>query len=259
MGLHTTGEVAKHLDITVRAVRYYDQIGLVSPAAKDPSGRRLYSEEEVRELEKVLLLKSLAMGLDDIEKILKETTIAEILTLNEAKLRASIADLEQSLGQNEALKNSLRLEGTIRWDALLPLVRDNKQRTDQNRWNHHFNEEEQMLLKQDLPKMEEAETKKWIRLVERTRICIERGIGPDSIDGRLIAEDCLALSAGMLGDDPVLIDKFWQARKSEETSAELGLYPVSLDILTFLEEAFQHLPEQALPHPEHTRVPGGDD
>ncbi|TGB01082.1 MerR family transcriptional regulator [Halobacillus salinus] len=242
MGLHTTGELAKHLDITVRAVRYYDQIGLVSPAAKNSSGKRLYSEEEVMELEKVLLLKSLNMGLEDIKEILREKTIAEILLLNEKKLKAEIADLEQSLRQNEGLKNSVRLEGTIRWDALLPLVRENKRRALKNRWDDHFNEEEQALLTRELPKMEEADATKWIRLIERIRLCIERGILPDSIDGRLIAEDCLALSRGMFGDDPELLDKFWTARKSEETSQELGLYPVSADVLTFLEEAFEHLP-----------------
>ena len=66
----TIGEVAKQRDISVRTLRYYDQINLLKPSFKDKSGKRSYSEEDLFSLEKILILKSISLPLDDIRKLL---------------------------------------------------------------------------------------------------------------------------------------------------------------------------------------------
>lgn len=48
----TTGRVAKMMGISVRTLRYYDQIGLLKPSATLSNGRRQYSKEDMLELEK---------------------------------------------------------------------------------------------------------------------------------------------------------------------------------------------------------------
>lgn len=49
----TTGRVAKMMGISVRTLRYYDQIGLLKPGSTLPNGRRQYSKEDLLELEKL--------------------------------------------------------------------------------------------------------------------------------------------------------------------------------------------------------------
>lgn len=53
MTLFSTGEVSKKLNISLRTLRYYDQIGLVVPTIKKDNGKRYYSEEDMLLLEKI--------------------------------------------------------------------------------------------------------------------------------------------------------------------------------------------------------------
>ncbi|MEC0227779.1 MerR family DNA-binding transcriptional regulator [Paenibacillus alba] len=39
----TTGQIAKRTGLTLRTLRYYDQIGLLSPSQNEDASRRLYA------------------------------------------------------------------------------------------------------------------------------------------------------------------------------------------------------------------------
>ena len=41
------GEVAERTGLTVRALRWYDEVGLLVPPERSESGQRLYTEEEL--------------------------------------------------------------------------------------------------------------------------------------------------------------------------------------------------------------------
>ncbi len=66
----TVGEFARRAGVTVRTVQFYDQQKLLAPSAKGPQNRRLYSEEDERELQRILVLKFLGNSLSDIRKVL---------------------------------------------------------------------------------------------------------------------------------------------------------------------------------------------
>ena len=53
------GEVAERVGLSLRSVRYYEEIGLVEPSDRTEGGFRLYSEEDVRRLLLVKRIKSL--------------------------------------------------------------------------------------------------------------------------------------------------------------------------------------------------------
>ncbi|WP_179134086.1 MerR family transcriptional regulator [Halobacillus massiliensis] len=237
MEYYTSGGAAKHLNISVRTLRYYDQIKLVVPN-KNESGKRLYTNKELIQLEKILLLKSSAMSLADIKKVLNKITIEEVLTLHKLKLDDTISQLEKSRQQTQALCHVLKLEGDLNWDQLLPLVREN---TEKNHWEDYFSKEEITKLKSRLPKMEDPSSQEWIDLINQIKSCLKRRVEPQSEEASIIAQKCLLLSKDLFKKDPELADKFWEARKSPQASTELGLYPLSPEILQFLEEALQHL------------------
>lgn len=60
-------EVARMSSVTSRTLRHYDDVGLLSPARTDPTGRRFYGSPELLRLQRILLLRRLGLGLDDIE------------------------------------------------------------------------------------------------------------------------------------------------------------------------------------------------
>ncbi len=64
------GELAAAVGLTVRTLHHYDAIGLLTPAQRSHSGRRLYSPEEVRRLYRIVALRRLGLGLAEIGALL---------------------------------------------------------------------------------------------------------------------------------------------------------------------------------------------
>jgi DNA-binding transcriptional MerR regulator len=75
--------------VTVRALRYYDAVGLLSPERHEDSGYRLYAEEDLLTLQQILALKFLGFSLDDIKRCLRRgpRQIPEMLARQKAMLR----------------------------------------------------------------------------------------------------------------------------------------------------------------------------
>ncbi|MBX6353003.1 MAG: MerR family transcriptional regulator [Thermoflavifilum sp.] len=69
--LWTVEQVVKHLGITPRTLRYYEELGLITPAARTPGGHRLYDEATVAEVAHILRLKdTLGFPLREIQQLL---------------------------------------------------------------------------------------------------------------------------------------------------------------------------------------------
>ena len=65
------GEAARRLGMTTRTLRYYEEMGLLSPEARNRGGFRLYGEDEVQRLERISELKNLlGFNLHEIKDIL---------------------------------------------------------------------------------------------------------------------------------------------------------------------------------------------
>ncbi|WP_409275025.1 MerR family transcriptional regulator [Neobacillus sp. SCS-31] len=243
MSYFSTGEVAKKLNLSLRTLRYYDQIGLVKPALKEDYGKRYYTPENMLLLEKVLLLKAASMSLQDIQKIINRISTEKTLAIHKEQLENNIKQLQQSLEHTNTLINIIKLEGDIQWDQLLPLLSEENQFITQQRkkkvFEKLFSEEEQATLIEQLPKMEDNpdQIAKWINIIKRVELCLEEGKTPSSREAQLIAEDALLLSNETFQGNEELANKFWEARKSEETSSELNLYPINKEVIVFLEEA----------------------
>ncbi|MCE7792951.1 MerR family transcriptional regulator [Salipaludibacillus sp. CUR1] len=244
---YSTGDVSKKLNISLRTLRYYDQIGLVKPTAKNDSGKRYYSESDMLELEKIVMLKETSMALKDIKAILDQVTIKQVLTLHKQQLETNLQKQQLSLNHTNTLLNILKLEGHLYWDQLLPLFskkedKNNKKNRDEL-WSQLFKEEEEALLTSQLPKMEDDNEQilKWINVIKRIEICLKHDKGPDSEEGQLIAEDILFLSKETFNGNQQLANKFWEIRKSETGSSKAHLYPLNKAVITFIESAVNFL------------------
>jgi len=234
----STGELARKLNISNRTLRYYDQIGLVVPSNKNEFGKRFYSEEDILEIEKILLLKSLSLSLEDSKKILAEKSIHSILTAQRIALTEEKETIEQSIHQTISLLHTLELEGQIDWRSLLRLVAPQEKK---RRWEDYFSEEENTLLQAQLPKLEKEDllTRKWINFLKRVELSIQSGEAPQSDTVQLMIDDMEILSAETFDGNRDLMNKFWEVRKSPEASKELGLYPIDETIIQYLEKAMQ--------------------
>jgi len=90
-------ELAAHFDITTRAIRFYEDKGLISPARV--SGHRAFSEIDKLRLEKILRAKRIGFSLEDIKQFMEVTdgdvTGADELTARKASFEAVIKRLRR--------------------------------------------------------------------------------------------------------------------------------------------------------------------
>ena len=102
------GKASKLSELTVKAVRYYDNIGLVKPHQNISSGYREYNEEDVLKLKFVGKARKFNFSIDECR---------ELLSLYENKSRPSkdvkkltlekISQIDEKLKQLQNLKDEL--------------------------------------------------------------------------------------------------------------------------------------------------------
>lgn len=71
--IFTVGSFAKLTGITERALRYYDRKGLLTPSAYNQQGHRLYTHDNLVEVQKILTLKYLGYSLEEIAEHLENS------------------------------------------------------------------------------------------------------------------------------------------------------------------------------------------
>ena len=70
-------EVIQKVDLTKRAIKYYEEQGLIS-VNKDKNGYRNYSEEDVKTLKEISVYRKLGISIKDI-KVLLNTKDKQLL------------------------------------------------------------------------------------------------------------------------------------------------------------------------------------
>ena len=97
------GEFSKIAQVSGRLLRYYDEIGLLTPATIDSeTGYRYYSAKQLPRLNRILALKELGLSLDQIARMLDENISSEEMR---GMLMMKKAQIEQSLREEMARFN----------------------------------------------------------------------------------------------------------------------------------------------------------
>ena len=64
------GEVAERIGLSLRTIRYYEEVGLIAPSARTQGGFRLYTEADATRLQLVKDMKPLGFSLDEMRDLL---------------------------------------------------------------------------------------------------------------------------------------------------------------------------------------------
>jgi len=96
--------VARMSGVTSRTLRHYDEIGLLAPAWTADDGRRYYSEDELRRLQHILVLRELGAPLETIARIVDTSDPAAAAEL----LRGHLAALEAERDRYVTLVSTVR-------------------------------------------------------------------------------------------------------------------------------------------------------
>ncbi len=112
------GDFSKLSQVSVKTLRYYDEIDLLKPIEIDRfTGYRYYSAGQLSRLNRILLLKDLGLSLDQIGRLLEDdlppAQLRGMLKLRQAEIERSIEEEEARLARVAALINQIEQENTI--------------------------------------------------------------------------------------------------------------------------------------------------
>ena len=89
--MKTVKEVSKLAGVSIRTLRYYDEIGLLKPTATTEAGYRLYSDKDIERLQEIMFFKEMELPLEKIKQLMKDPALdrEEILLYNKRLWRES--------------------------------------------------------------------------------------------------------------------------------------------------------------------------
>lgn len=134
----TSGEIAKKAGISQKAVRLYDQKGLLKPTEYSEGNYRLYDKEALLILEKIIALKQIGFSLEEIRDRLnseEEQDIESILREQVRMMEEKKYQLEKSISAIDRTLN--RSEGTLNWDDVAKIIQtiSKDQTADERHWD----------------------------------------------------------------------------------------------------------------------------
>jgi DNA-binding transcriptional MerR regulator len=130
-------DAATRVGVSARTLRYYEELGLLTPSLYTPGGERRYTSEDLAHLQRILELREvLGMNLDEIREFLAlETRLDELRASYRATkdatskkaLAAQKATLQEALVLNESLAEQITTK-LARMDGFRAKLRSDAQR-----------------------------------------------------------------------------------------------------------------------------------
>ncbi|MBU4517724.1 MAG: MerR family transcriptional regulator [Proteobacteria bacterium] len=115
------GEVAERTGLSLRTIRYYEEIGLVTPSTRSAGGFRLYSETDIARLQLVKRMKPLDLSLEEMLDLL--TTLdaleADVKSSDERDALISRLDMFRLAAEERCASLSAQLESAQEFAASL--------------------------------------------------------------------------------------------------------------------------------------------
>lgn len=195
------GELAQRAGLSVRTLHHYEDKGLLKPLRRTPSGHRLYGDESLAQLHKVLALKQLGMSLEEIRDWLSNGRFSVLDAVRMQKKRVA--------GQMQMLKTVERRLNTIEKrmaDADQISVDDVLEALEAMQMFEKYYSEEQLKQLEERrvqlgdDKIKEVENE-WPQLIAKVRDAQARGVDPQSEEARALAKRWKELIEMFTGGD----------------------------------------------------------
>lgn len=133
----TSGEIAKKTGVSQKAIRLYDEKGLLKPTDYTEGNYRLYDKEALSVLEKIIALKQIGFSLEEIHQNLSEDSDVDITETLNRQLNILIGkkyEIEKAIA---SINSVLVREKEPDWDNVAEIVK--MMQIDQEADQYHYN------------------------------------------------------------------------------------------------------------------------
>jgi DNA-binding transcriptional MerR regulator len=252
-------ETAKALGVSVRALRLYEERGLVAPV-RSQAGWRAYGPEALARLHQLLALKRLGLRLADITVLMsgRLARLDAVLELQEAVLVRRRAESERGLALVRAARARIACGGALSLDDLTTLTRETTMNDHTPDWakkmqpiiDHHLSaaEKASMFKAGAASPLDPADYgRQWEEIIARARSLLGTDPGaPEALD---VARRWRALVMVSTGGDMAITAKMGAAWREALADPDVApALPFSPEVWAFVGEAMSRLGPQGGPH-----------
>jgi DNA-binding transcriptional MerR regulator len=215
------GELARQTGLSVRALHYYDEIGLLSPSRRTDAGHRLYTAADVVRLQRIKSLQHLGFTLREIRECLErpDFPLERVIRLHLSRLKARIELQERLCRLLEKVEERLRSGEEVssgRFVEEIMEVIEMSQRLERYYTPEQLRYLEERRREVGEGRIREAEAE-WAELIERVRAEMEAGTDPSNERVQALARRSMQLVEEFTGGDPGIessLSNMWQQEEN---------------------------------------------
>ncbi len=251
--MYSIGQLSKNTNISIRTLRYYDEIGLLKPAKVADSGYRYYSDEEINVLQHITALKELGFTLASIKEMLitdknsheqrwREYLDFELATVQEEKKR--LDEMEKLL---QTARFAIEMKGEIEAEDIFLFIKALQSPSEirDTFLARYFSEHEMKIIK-NLPdlSLNDPRSMAWAKLIRNVKEHLHEP--PSSIISQKLSEQIIEVSMEWFQQDEQLIAKYWSLIRPEE-GMETKVYGMDTEVMDHIDRIvnyyLEHLEE----------------
>lgn len=124
--LFSTGEFAAKARITIRTLRYYDNIGLLKPSLRSENGNRRYSRKDFAKLQRILTLKLIGLSLDEIADIIRydinDMDFKNSLDIQKQVMEDKVQHMNAVIKAIDEAVYTLETDKVMDWDQFINII-----------------------------------------------------------------------------------------------------------------------------------------
>jgi DNA-binding transcriptional MerR regulator len=121
--MYRIGEFSKMSKTTIKALRYYDEVGLLRPELVDDfTGYRFYTTTQLIKLHHIQGLRQIGLSIDEIKLIMDGRSAESILQKRKSEVEAELADAKEQLSRIEFILSGKEELNLMNYQAIIKEV-----------------------------------------------------------------------------------------------------------------------------------------
>lgn len=118
--MYRIGMFSKINKVTIKTLRYYDEVGLLKPAYVDnENGYRYYTSEQLPLLHKIIALKQIGFSIDEIIAIINGRNVALIFKERKKEIESAIVENQLQLSLISHYLDNMKEERDMNYDVVI--------------------------------------------------------------------------------------------------------------------------------------------